>query len=196
VSEYQSLTIIFFRFLSFCSPIIICIYVQNSTMVPSSGSRQNFEEDRKNLRAIIEGNDVRQAVLSEEYIKFIVRQSSDEAGQPKKLGEGFFGVVFQGKDPMLRGTFAVKTIRTYVIDGGSEQHLESARETFQKEQKVRIFSSHIIILSSSVRLQRPGPYICRLSACVGSFPISPSERCTHVGLFVLCNFISQLLFGL
>lgn len=81
---------------------------------------------------------MKQAVLSEEYIQYIVEQSSDEAGQPKKLGEGFFGVVFQGKDPKLHSMFAVKTIRTHVVDGGNVQHLDSARESFQMEQKVTI----------------------------------------------------------
>lgn len=165
-----------------------------------SSARRSIQEDRLSLEAIIDGSDMKQAVLSEEYIQYIVKQSSDEAGKPKTLGEGFFGVVFEGKDPELHSTFAVKTIRTYVIDGGNEQHLETARETFQKEQKVTIIFQLMIMLLSYIRLLRPEPYVCLLNccspACAGSFYVSTSKYCAVVGLFISCRWQVQLLFGL
>lgn len=98
-----------------------------------------FEEDRNNLHAVINGTDNKQADLSSEYIKFILMNSSIDAGGSTKLGEGFFGVVYEGRDPLFRTMFAVKTIRSYVIDCGNERQLQNAIETFKKEQEVGFY---------------------------------------------------------
>lgn len=93
-----------------------------------------FEQDRKSLGAIIKGEDTKQAVLSEEYIEYVLEQASIETGVQEKLGKGIFGVVYEGRDPKLHRKFAVKTMHPSIF--GDKQLLENAIETLKKEQEV------------------------------------------------------------
>jgi hypothetical protein len=93
-----------------------------------------FEQDRKNLGAIINGEDTKQAVLSEEYIEYVLEQSAIETGVQKKLGKGIFGAVYEGRDPKLHRKFAVKTMHPSVF--GDKHLFETAIKTFKKEQEV------------------------------------------------------------
>lgn len=56
-----------------------------------------FEEDRNNLHAVINGTDNKQADLSSEYIKFILMNSSIDAGGSTKLGEGFLALFMKAE---------------------------------------------------------------------------------------------------
>jgi len=64
--------------------------------------------------------------VSAEYVDSIIDAE-------KKLGEGFFGIVFKGMDAVLGKSFAIKTVRQELIATGHTADVQKTRATFQQE---------------------------------------------------------------
>jgi ankyrin repeat protein len=103
-------------------------YVPNQeSAVPAS--TDPHQQDRERVRKVIELASLEPVAVSGAYVQSILTD--------KFLGDGFFGTVFKGKDPILGREFAIKSINTEILRGGSKQDLEDAMKTFKTEQEVR-----------------------------------------------------------
>jgi Ankyrin repeats (3 copies) len=92
-----------------------------------------YQRDRDRVRNAVEHVTHEPALVSVAYVESIKTQTF--------LGDGFFGTVYKGSDPILRREFAVKSINTEILRGGTHQELEDAMKTFRTEQEVRKSSS-------------------------------------------------------
>jgi ankyrin repeat protein len=131
-------------------------YVPNQeSAVPAS--TDPHQQDRDRVRKVIELASLEPVAVSGAYVQSILTD--------KFLGDGFFGTVFKGKDPILGREFAIKSINTEILRGGSKQDLEDAMKTFKTEQEVRtnpqVPESSCLYLRGNLTLA-----ICRL--CLAS----------------------------
>jgi Ankyrin repeats (3 copies) len=92
-----------------------------------------YQRDRDRVRNAVEHVTHEPALVSVAYVESIKTQTF--------LGDGFFGTVYKGTDPILRREFAIKSINTEILRGGTHQELEDAMKTFRTEQEVRKGSS-------------------------------------------------------
>jgi ankyrin repeat protein len=99
----------------------------------SSGSKGAAEtsplvEDRNRMEAAVDGN-LPTFAVSEGYVQSILTD--------KELGRGFFGTVYRGIDRELGYSFAIKSINTEILTGGTVDEIQRTKQTFEKEQQVR-----------------------------------------------------------
>lgn len=106
--------------------------------------------DRDRVRRVMEHSSLEPVAVSCAYVQSVLTGSF--------LGEGFFGTVFKGEDPILGCEFAIKSINTEILRGGSKQDLEDAMKTFKTEQEVR--ASHKV--ASIVSVTRISNLNCRI----------------------------------
>lgn len=88
-----------------------------------------LEQERERVRRAVEHPSHEPALVSVSYVDSIKTQTF--------LGDGFFGTVFKGSDPVLGRDFAIKSINVEILRGGTQQELEDAMKTFKTEQEVR-----------------------------------------------------------
>jgi hypothetical protein len=94
----------------------------------SQGSKDPHERDRSNVLLVIEQESFKPVSVSPEYIELI-------CAKKEKLGEGYFGIVYKGRDSVLDREFAVKMISSAILSG-SEARATAVR-TFEREMQVR-----------------------------------------------------------
>jgi Ankyrin repeats (3 copies) len=87
-----------------------------------------YADDRDRVRKAVEQPNHEPALVSVAYVESIKTQTF--------LGDGFFGTVFKGSDPILGRDFAIKSINTEILRGGAHQELKDAMKTFKTEQEV------------------------------------------------------------
>jgi hypothetical protein len=97
---------------------------------PSSDDA-DIEQDRRNLRHVMETASADPVELSLAYIKRCIKKDYD--GKPMKLGSGGFGDVFLAEDSCLPKKFAVKMIRPTPCD---QDTIEELQKKFQTELSV------------------------------------------------------------
>jgi hypothetical protein len=88
-----------------------------------------FEEERAEIRKVIDGERDEPVPVSLEYVEEIMTSWT--------LGRGFFGVVYRGMDSTLGEKFAIKAIDRDLLLHGHTADLQRVKDTFEKEQKVR-----------------------------------------------------------
>lgn len=114
------------------SPIEIDLddHVHVPTVIPPSPPLPSHDHDRERvLRAVENPRQEPPAIVSVAYVHSIMTTTF--------LGEGFFGTVYKGSDPILGLNFAIKSISAEILRGGTQQELEDAMRTFRTEQEVR-----------------------------------------------------------
>jgi ankyrin repeat protein len=89
----------------------------------------SYAQDRDRIRKAIAHPSQEPALVSVSFVESIKTRTF--------LGDGFFGTVYKGTDPILGHDFAIKSIRTEILRGGTKQELEAAMRTFKTEQEVR-----------------------------------------------------------
>jgi hypothetical protein len=100
------------------------------TPAPAVPPSHNHGPDRDRVRRAVEHpRHEPPALVSVAYVESIQTQTF--------LGDGFFGTVYKGSDPVLGREFAIKSINTEILRGGTKQELEDAMRTFKTEQVVR-----------------------------------------------------------
>lgn len=92
--------------------------------------RDNITATREEIGAVIRGYKPGPVEVSSGYAKSIISSH--------KLGEGFFGTVYEGHDRVLGLRLAVKTINKKILEGAQPEEIEAARKTFVKEQRVSL----------------------------------------------------------
>jgi tetratricopeptide (TPR) repeat protein len=87
---------------------------------------------RAKLQIAMSSTDAEPAELPLEYVDLITTD--------KKLGEGFFGTVFEGCDHELQTKFAVKVIHDHLLEQENMRDIEYAKKTFQHEIEVSMLT--------------------------------------------------------
>lgn len=135
--------------------------------VPAPSPADPHQHDRDRVRSVIELASLEPVAVSGEYVQSILTA--------KFIGEGFFGTVYKGRDPILGREFAIKSINTEILRGGSKQDLDEAMKTFKTEQEVRA-STHCVELTC-VRHMR---YETHFVAYAGFVSLPTPQHCSAV----------------
>jgi hypothetical protein len=106
--------------------------VQKRVSKRRSSVPRTFEKERSKLQMVISGEQDVPVSVHTKYVETITK------GQ-KALGKGIFGVTVKGTDDVLEQDFAIKSIDTQLLVGGSKDELERIKNEFKREQKVRGF---------------------------------------------------------
>ncbi|KAL7565907.1 hypothetical protein ACA910_021492 [Epithemia clementina (nom. ined.)] len=104
-------------------PLTAPTWHQNTTW--SSEKEKRLKVEREKLLRVVRTTSKKPCHVSEEYV--------DEILTDQKLGKGFFGVVYKGKDKELRKVFAVKMIPPETLRCGHSMDVQRASETFHCE---------------------------------------------------------------
>ncbi|KAL7565906.1 hypothetical protein ACA910_021491 [Epithemia clementina (nom. ined.)] len=135
--------------------------VENKSAALSAKQREQIQWERSEVQRVIRTTSKKPCRVSEHYI--------DEILTDKKLGEGFFGVVYKGEDKEMRTIFAIKMLHPDTLEYGHSMDVKRASDTFHRE------------LDTLNSFRHPN------IACLYAYHFSPSERGRHVLLFEMAE---------
>lgn len=89
----------------------------------------HFDKERSKLVEVISGEKDKPVAVSFKYVETILQQEEE-------LGKGYFGIVYEGNDTVIKQKFAIKSINRKILVGGDKDDLERIKKAFKKEQRV------------------------------------------------------------
>lgn len=140
-----------------------------------------FDTIRLKLNAVVECLETKPVQLRSSYV--------EEIKTDTLLGDGYYGSVCLGIDPILGKQFALKMIKPLVIEQALANSLESIQKSFQNEIKVSLVC---VFDTCTVNSVLPTETHFALMTCIDIITVETSQYCTT--LWVLFRRVQSTKF--